>query len=91
MSEQRKKFAHSVIIENRERLNMSGVLEVIGFDDETVILGTDCGRLTVKGENLKMGGFSTASTEVDIIGEIRGIVYSDEGELKGGFFRRLMR
>ena len=37
MSEQRKKGAHSVIIENREKLNMSGVLEVVGFDDETVI------------------------------------------------------
>ena len=91
MSEQRKKGAHSVIIENREKLNMSGVLEVVGFDDETVILNTDCGRLTVKGENLKMGGFSTASGEVDVIGEIRGIVYSDEGDSKGGFFRRIAR
>ncbi len=70
---------------------MSGVSEVIGFDEETVVLMTDMGRLTVKGENLKMGAFSTGSGELDITGEIRGLVYSDESERSGGIFRRIMR
>ena len=44
----------SIIIENRKKLNISGVKDVLSFDDETLLLDTALGRLTVKGEGLQI-------------------------------------
>ena len=56
--EERKAVAGSVIqniiLENRSKLSISGVLDVLSFDDQVVILETDLGLLTVKGENLRI-------------------------------------
>ena len=41
----------NIILENREKLNISGVLDVLSFDDQIVILETELGLLTVKGDN----------------------------------------
>ena len=43
----------NIVLENREKLNITGVLDVLSFDDQIVILETELGLLTVKGENLK--------------------------------------
>ena len=40
----------NIILENREKLNITGVLDVLSFDDQVVILETELGLLTVKGE-----------------------------------------
>ena len=51
--EERKNMANTVIqnliLENREKLSISGVLDVLSFDDQIVILETELGLLTVKG------------------------------------------
>ena len=44
----------NIVLENREKLSISGVLDVLSFDDQIVILETELGLLTVKGENLKI-------------------------------------
>ena len=44
----------NLILENREKLNVSGVNDVLSFDDQVVIIETELGLLTVKGENLKI-------------------------------------
>ncbi len=91
MAEQMNARAHNIIIEQRKKLNLSGVTDVIGFEDETVVLKTVMGSLTVKGENLHIGSFSTTSGDIDIDGKIIALVYSDDDGGKGGFFRRLKK
>lgn len=81
---------HSIIIGQRERVSLSGVTEVVGFDDETVLLKTVMGGLTIKGEELHIGAFSTSSGELEIDGKIIALAYTDEGQ-KGGFWRRLTK
>ncbi len=90
MTENGKKL-HNVIMEQRRKLNMSGVSEVIGFDDETITLETDMGMMTIKGEGLKIGSFSASSTDIDIEGTIIALVYTGDSAVKGGFFRKLMK
>ena len=47
----------NVILENREKLSISGVNDVLSFDDQIVLIETESfGLLTVKGENLKING-----------------------------------
>ncbi len=81
---------HNVIIEDRKKLTLSGVKEVISFDDETLLLETALGRLTVKGAGLHIVNFDTASGDLFAEGKIYAAVYTSD-EKNGGFFSRVFR
>lgn len=68
----------NIILENRNKLNISGVLDVLSFDDEVVILETELGLLTIKGDNLRITKLSIDTSEVIIEGEILSLVYSNK-------------
>ena len=89
--EDRKSITNSVIqniiLENRSKLSISGVLDVLSFDDQVVILETDLGLLTVKGDNLRINKLSIDTSEVVVEGDITSLAYSDKGTEKvGGSF-----
>ena len=44
----------NIVLENRERLNVTGINDILSFDDHVVILSTDLGMLKVKGNELKI-------------------------------------
>lgn len=68
----------NLILENREKLTITGVLDVLSFDDQIVILETELGLLTIKGENLRINKLSIDSEEVIIEGEIFNLGYSEK-------------
>ncbi len=72
----------NIILENRKKLSISGVLDVLSFDDQIVILETDLGMLTVKGEDLRINKLSIDTTEVVIEGEINNLSYSEKQDKK---------
>ena len=71
-------IVQNVILENRNKLSISGVLDVLSFDDQIVILETELGLLTVKGENLRINKLSIDTSEVIIEGDISYLAYSDK-------------
>ena len=73
----------NIILENRAKLSISGVLDVLSFDDQVVILETDLGLLTVKGENLRINKLSIDTSEVIVEGDISNLGYSDKSTEKG--------
>ncbi len=72
----------NVILENRRKLSISGVIDVLSFDDQIVILETDLGMLTVKGDDLRINKLSIDTTEVVIEGEINSLNYSEKQDKK---------
>ncbi len=68
----------NVILENREKLTISGVLDVLSFDDQIVIVETELGLLTVKGKNLRINKLSLDTTEVIVEGTIFNLSYSEK-------------
>ena len=72
----------NIVLENREKLSISGVLDVLSFDDQIVILETELGLLTIKGENLRINKLSLATTEVVINGEIYNLGYTENNSDK---------
>ena len=72
----------NIVLENREKLSISGVLDVLSFDDQIVILETELGLLTVKGENLRINKLSLDTTEVVISGEIYNLGYTEKSSDK---------
>lgn len=69
----------NVILENRNRLNITGVLDVLNFDEEVITLVTEMGILTVKGGDLHLNRFSLDNTEISVEGQINSLQYSDKG------------
>ena len=80
----------NIIIEDRKKLTLSGVKDVISFDDETLLLETVLGRLTVKGAGLHIVNFDTASGDLFAEDKIYAAVYTSD-EKNGGFFSRVFR
>lgn len=81
----------NVIIESRKKLNISGVKEVVSFDDETILLETLLGKMTVKGENLQIINFNAETGELCANGRVFAVVYMSDVKSTGGFFSRLFR
>jgi len=68
----------NLVLENRSRLNISGVLDVLSFDDQIIIVETELGMLTVKGDNLRINKLSIDTSEVIVEGEIISLTYSNK-------------
>ena len=71
----------NLILENREKLNVSGVLDVLSFDDQIVIIETELGLLTVKGNDLKINKLSIDTEEVIVEGDICNLGYSEKNNM----------
>ena len=70
----------NLILENREKLSVSGVLDVLSFDDQVVMVETELGLLTVKGENLKINKLSIDTSEVIVEGDVAYLSYSEKNQ-----------
>lgn len=82
----------NLILENREKLSVSGVLDVLSFDDQVVIMDTELGMLTVKGDNLRINKLSIDTSEVIVEGNIYNMAYSEEhGDNKGRFLSKIFK
>ena len=81
----------NVIIESRKKLNISGVKDVTSFDDETILLDTTLGKMTVKGEGLHIVSFNTETGDLMATGQIHAVVYMSDGKSSGGFISRIFR
>ena len=75
-------IVQNLFLENRNKLNISGVNDVLSFDDQIVMVDTELGLLTVKGENLRITKLSLDTAEVIVEGEISCLSYSDSKQEK---------
>lgn len=86
--DERKQFTNTtvqnLILENRGKLSISGVLDVLSFDDQIVIVETELGLLNVKGENLRINKLSIDTSEVIVEGDISSLAYSENDYDKKG-------
>lgn len=74
----------NLVLENRSKLSVSGVLDVLSFDDQLIIIETELGLLTIKGENLRINKLSIDSSEVIVEGDINNLAYSESDSEKKG-------
>ncbi len=84
-------ISHSVSVDDRKSVNITGVSEVISFDDITINLKSIMGKISVKGEKLHITSFDEDVGVLNITGLIHGIVYIADSESSGGFFSKLFR
>ena len=83
--------SHSLIIEERKKLTISGVLDVLCFDERAIILETTLGELTIKGEGLHIEGFNSETGDLSAIGRVAVFAYTGDGKKGGSLFGRIFR
>lgn len=83
---------HNLIMENRERISLTGVKDIHSFDDELVLVETELGILTIKGFDLKMNKLNLDNNELIVEGKIVALIYSDQDvSKKGGMFGKIFK
>ena len=82
---------HSIIVEERKNVSVSGVTDVESFDEETVVLMTDLGELVIKGYGLRISRIDVQAGDLALEGEIYQLGYSDPQPGGGGLLSRLFR
>ena len=87
------KRAHKLILNNRRTCNLTGVNDVLSFDEKEIILETEQGMLMIKGSDLHVNRLNLEKGEIDLEGRIDSMAYSDVNPAKttATFLGRLFR
>jgi len=87
-----KVFKHNIVMENREKVAVTGVLDVISFDEDIIVAETEMGVLIIKGENLHVNSLNLEKGEMDIDGSIFSLNYEEKGHSeRSSLFGRIFK
>ncbi len=79
---------HSLTLSERQRLTVTGVEEVVSFDEDTVAVRTVKGLLLVRGSGLKVDKLEKNAGELSLSGLVTDLGY-EEARTASGFWSRL--
>ena len=92
MDNQKKSFTNSdVKIFGRTTAEITGVDEILSYDDRTIVLCLCGTRTVVEGEELRITQLSVQDGKISACGRINAIIYEDEVKPQRGFISRLFR
>ncbi len=94
MEERQTSRQHKVIITDRASGMLNGVLDILSFDINEILLETEQGMLMIKGKDLHVNRLTLEKGELDITGRIDSLLYSDiaqKGKSNESFFGRLFK
>ena len=82
---------HKVTIENRKAMTVSGVGQVVSYDEYRIVLRTDYGTLIVRGRDLVAGEISSATNTLKLTGRIETIQYKAAKDKSEGLLQRMLK
>ena len=78
---------HALHLEGRDRLSVTGVEDVSGFDENTVLLQTSLGELGIRGEELRVERIDLDAGQLELRGQVQELRYDEPA--RGGLLSRL--
>lgn len=76
MTENKIRFRNqNIMVEDREKMTITGVEQVESYNDNTIILTTIKGGITIKGEGLNISKLNLDDGSVKIDGKVNGVNY----------------
>lgn len=82
------RLPHKLTLNDRKTLNVTGVTEVVSFDEEAVVLRIGTDTLVVRGEGLHMKNLNLENGQAAVEGQVGALLY-EEGRNPSGFWHRL--
>lgn len=77
------KRTHKLILNSRRSCNLTGVNDVLSFDENEIILETEQGMLMIKGNELHVNRLMLDKGEVDVDGRVDSFTYSEQSNMGG--------
>lgn len=68
----------NICIFSRKRMEFTGIEEVENFTDNSIVMSSKLGSISVEGENLKIESFSMEKGELIVHGQLDGVYYCEE-------------
>ena len=93
MEEKAINISHKLTLDNRKEAFLTGVKDVISFDEKEVLLQTSEGRLQIRGSQLHVKGLDLEKGEAVLAGHVDSLVYlsKDSPKKEEPLFTRLFR
>lgn len=92
MEEKKNVRPHSISWRDRKQGSVTGVTDVLSFDEGCIVLETEQGMLTIKGKELHIGKLMLDQGEVEMEGMVESMVYSGSNPArKGSLVKRMFR
>lgn len=82
---------HTITLENRNVMTVSGVLQVIAYDEYHMILKTDYGKLIIQGRNLVAGEISSSQNILKLTGSVEIIQYKATRDKNESILSRILK
>ena len=83
---------HSFVLNDRMNMRIDGVTDVISFDEQTVMLKTQCGDMAIEGKDLKIAVLEIDAGIVVLSGTVSGVYYYEpQLKEKGGLVKKLFK
>lgn len=82
---------HNIELENRKKMRLTGVVDILSFDEETITVLTVLGKLVIKGTELKILNFGNETGDMEIEGKINAVVYLNDAKGKSSFMGKLFK
>ncbi len=82
---------HSILMQGRSQLSVTGVKDIENFDDELVVLCTEEGEMVISGHGFHINKIDLDSGNFTLDGDIVSISYNNNPSFKGGFFSKIFR
>ena len=93
MEEKVVNISHKLILDNRKEASVTGVKDVISFDEKEILLQTADGKLQIRGSGLHVKGLNLEKGEAALAGHVDSLVYlsKDSRRKDEPLFTRLFR
>ncbi|MBQ9744676.1 MAG: hypothetical protein IJW19_06075 [Clostridia bacterium] len=75
MEEIREVLNHDVTITSRKKIQMTGISDVLSFDDGQIMAQNSDSDVSIEGEGLKIEKFDSSSGMLTVNGKINGLYY----------------
>ena len=82
---------HTIHIDNRSRINITGVNDMESFHEQEILLQTDAGLLHIEGEGLHLSKLNLDDGQVIVEGDLISLEYEDVAPVRSGLFSRMFK
>ncbi len=79
--------SHQIVLNDREELRITGATEVLSFDEQSVLLRTVMGTLSIGGEELCVTHLDADSGQICVKGHVTAFFYAEDRDKKSKGFR----
>ena len=90
MSDKLPLLPHKLTLDERKKLTMTGVTDIVTFDETAVVLRTALGSLEIQGQQLQLKTLSLDGGQVAVDGHISALFY-EEPRTKRSFWELFSR